>query len=334
MATSRQARTKTAAPEPRREDLIAEVATLYYRNRLDQEQIARRVGVSRSTVSRMLGEALETGIVEIRIRRSLPLAENLQRELISRFDLRDAMVLDTSARMSDTLPRVGRLAARYLDTTLGEGDTLAISWGTAVRAVVDGLEPKIPRNVEVIQMLGGAGSRNSDVDGTELARRLADLLGGRCRYLNVPLVADTEEAAATFYRQREVKDTIAAAASAELAVVGIGALVPEVSSLLRSGQLTKRTIDELRRSGAVGDVCGHLFTVDGELVDVGLARRIVHVDAAALRAMRRVVGVAVGAPKAEAVLGAVHSKLVNVLVTDDVTARAVLQESATREGKA
>lgn len=327
MATTRQARSRAAMPEPRREDLIAEVATLYYRNRLDQEEIARQVGVSRSTVSRMLGEALETGVVEIRIRRSLPLADDLQRHLISRFGLRDAMVLDTNSRVTDTLPRVGRLAARYLDTTLGEGDALAISWGTAVRAIAEGLEPKIPRNVEVIQMLGGAGSRNLEVDGAELARRLAGLLGGRCRYLNVPLVVDTEEAAATFIRQRDVRDTLAAAANAELAVVGIGALVPQVSSLLRAGHLSKRGITELRRSGAVGDVCGHLFTVDGELVDVDLARRIVHVDAAALRSMRRVVGVAVGTMKSEAVLGALRSKLVNVLVTDAVTARAVLDIS-------
>ncbi len=319
-----QTRVKAAPPEPRREDLIAEVATLYYRHRLSQEQIARHVGVSRSTVSRMLGEALESGIVEIRIRGSLPLADDLQRELIKRFGLRDAMVLDSSNKVTDTLPQVGRLAARYLDTTLGEGDTLAISWGTAVRAVVDGLEPKSARNVEVIQMLGGAGSRSLDVDGTELARRLAELLGGRCRYLNVPLVVDTEEAALTFNRQRQVKDTLSAAANAELAVVGIGALVPNVSSWLRSGHLSKRGLTELRRSGAVGDVCGHLFTVDGDFVDVDLARRIVHVDATALRAMRRIVGVAVGAPKAEAILGAMRCKLVSVLVTDDVTARAVL----------
>ncbi len=315
---------RRTASDVRRDDLIAEVATLYYQVRLDQEEIARRVGVSRSTVSRMLSEALETGIVEIRIRRPLPLSEELQRDLTGEFGLRDALVLESGGRREEVLARVGRLAARYLDTTLGDGDVLAISWGTGVRAVADGLDPKAPRHVEVIQMLGGAGSRDSDVDGTELARRLADLLGGRCRFLNVPLVVDDERVADALLRQRAVRETLAAAAQADVALVGIGALVPSVSSLLRAGHLTRREITRIRRTGAVGDVCGHLFTVEGALVDAELVRRIVTVDVAALRRIPRVVGVAVGAQKADAILGALRSRLVNVLVTDDATARRVL----------
>lgn len=310
--------------ESERVDLIAEVASLYYQSRLDQEQIARRVGVSRSTVSRMLSEALETGIVEIRIRRALPLAEELQRDLVRAFELRDALVLGTSARGQDALSRVGRLAARYLDTTLGKGDVLAISWGTAVRAVADGLEPKVPRSVEVVQMLGGAGSHDLDVDGTELARRLAGLLGGRCRYLNVPLVVDDVGVASALLRQRAVRETLSTAAHADVALVGIGALVPSVSSLLRAGHLTRKGMTLLRRAGAVGDVCGHLFAADGRLVDVELSRRIVTVDVEALRRIPRVVGVAVGVDKVEAIVGALRARLVNVLATDDATARDIL----------
>lgn len=317
-------RNRKRFPEPRRDDLLSEVATLYYRSGLDQEAIAGRLGVSRSTVSRLLREALQTGVVEIRIRHALPLEEKLQRDLIGRFGLRDALVLDSNGRRDDALPRVGQLGARYLKTMLDDGNSLAISWGTAVRAVADGLGSSVPRDVEVIQMLGGAGSRDLGVDGTELARRLADSLGGRCRYLNAPLVVDDERVAAALLRQRDVRETLAAAANADFAVVGIGALVPAVSSFLRAGHLTRRGITEIRRSGAVGDVCGHLFSVDGNLVDAELTRRIVTIDVAALRRIPRVVGVAVGAAKAEAILGALRGGLINVLVTDDATARDVL----------
>jgi len=320
-------RNRRQFPEPRRDDLLAEVATLYYRSGLDQEKIAGRLGVSRSTVSRLLRDALQTGVVEIRIRHALPLEEELQRELVRRFGLRDAMVLDSNGRREDELPRVGQLAARYLNTMLGEGDAVAISWGTAVRAVADGLGSRVPRNVEVIQMLGGAGSRDPGVDGTELARRLADSLGGRCRYLNAPLVVDDERVAVALLRQRDIRETLAAAARADLAVVGIGALVPSVSSFLRAGHLTQRGITDIRRSGAVGDVCGHLFSVDGKLVDAELTRRIVTIDVAALRRIPRVIGVAVGAAKVDAIVGALRGGLINVLVTDDATAREVLAAS-------
>lgn len=316
---------KGSMPEHDRDDLIAEVATLYYRARLDQEEIASRLGVSRSTVSRMLSEALDSGIVEIRIRRSLPLADDVQRELVARLGLRDALVLDSRGRQDNLTSRVGRLAARYLDGTLAEGDVLAISWGTALRAVADEMDPKRARNVEVIQMLGGAGSGDPAVDGTELARRLAELLGGRCRFLNAPLVVDAPEVAAALLRQREVHDTLAAAAHADIAVVGVGAFVPEVSSLLRAGYLTRAQTTAIRRSGAVGDVCGHPFSVTGDLVELKLTRRIVAIDASALRHIPRVVGVLTGEAKAEALVGAARSRLVNVLVTDDLTARAALE---------
>lgn len=321
---ARAAARRQPAVDGHRDDLLAEVATLYYRDRLDQEKIAARIGVSRSTVSRMLSEALEAGVVEIRIRRPLPLVDELNRELVREFQLRDAQVLDTQERADGALARVGRLAARYLGTTLADGDVLAISWGTAVHAVVGGLEPGANRASEVIQMLGGAGSHDADVDGTELARRLADLYGGRCRFLNAPLVVDDEQVASALLRQRGVRETLAAAANADIAIVGIGALVPEVSSLLRAGYLTRSGLAGLRRLGAVGDVCGHLFTVDGELVDAELSRRVIAIDVTALRRIPRVVGVAAGAAKAEAVLGALRAHLVNVLITDDATARAVL----------
>jgi DNA-binding transcriptional regulator LsrR (DeoR family) len=318
-------RTRPSAVDAQRDDLLAEVATLYYRDRLDQEKIAGRVGVSRSTVSRMLSEALRTGVVEIRVRRPLPLVDELNRELVDAFQLRDAQVLDTQRMADAVLARVGRLAARYLDTTLSIGDVLAISWGTGVRAVAEGLEPRVDRATEVIQMLGGAGSRDPEVDGTELARRLANLFGGRCRFLNAPLIVDDERIAAALLRQRGIRETLAAAAHADIAIVGIGALVPEVSSLLRAGYLNRRSLTRMRRQGAVGDVCGHMFTLDGELVDTELTRRVISIDVAALRGIPRVVGVSAGAAKAEAVLGALRARLVNVLVTDDQTARAVLE---------
>jgi DNA-binding transcriptional regulator LsrR (DeoR family) len=137
-------------------------------------------------------------------------------------------------------------------------------------------------------------------------------------------VVDDERVAAALLRQRDIRETLAAAAHADLAVVGIGALVPSVSSFLRAGHLTQRGITDIRRSGAVGDVCGHLFSVDGKLVDAELTRRIVTIDVDALRRIPRVIGVAVGAAKVDAIVGALRGGLINVLVTDDATAREVL----------
>lgn len=318
-------RSSGQVPGSDRAEFIAEVASLYYEERLDQQEIARRIGVSRSTVSRLLHEAVQSGIVEIRVRRSLPLVQSLQNEIVREFGIRDALVLATRAQVADNgLTRLGRAAARYLDGLLADGDVLAISWGTGVRAVADGLKPRRPRSIEVVQMLGGAGSRDPEVDGTELARRLAGLLGGRCRYLNVPLVVDDPGLALALLRQRGVRETLGVAARADVALVGIGALVPAVSSLLRAGHLTRKEINEVRHTGAVGDVCGHLFTGQGDLVDAELTRRIVAIEVNALQRIPQVIGVASGLQKVEAILGALRARLVNVIVTDDVTAHELI----------
>jgi DNA-binding transcriptional regulator LsrR (DeoR family) len=307
-----------------RETALAEVAYLYYKERRDQNDIAARLGVSRSTVSRMLRAAERQGIVEIRIRGGLPHAMDLQRKLGAALDLRDAMVLDTHGYSENVVRRVGRLGAHYLDACLAEDDILAVSWGSGVRSVVDAFTPRPRPKVEVVQLLGGTGALDVDLDGVGLAHRLGGLLAARVSALNAPLVVDREELARELREDRSIRRTLEIAAQADVALVGVGSTRPAVSAMLRAGYTDESELAQLRALGAVGDVCGHHFGLGGELVDVELNRRIIAIDVEALRSIPRVIGVATGADKAEAILGAARARLVDVVVTDDVTARAVL----------
>lgn len=307
-----------------RETALAEVAYLYYKERLDQKVIAARLGVSRSTVSRMLTAAERHGIVEIRIRGGLPHAMPLQRRLSAALGLRDAVVLDTHGSPENVVGRVGRLGAHYLDACLADDDLLAVSWGSGVRSVVDAFTPRPRPNVEVVQLLGGTGAVDVELDGVGLAHRLGGLLAARVSPLNAPLVVDREELARELRQDRSIRRTLEIAAQADVALVGIGSTQPGVSAMLRAGYANESQLVELRALGAVGDVCGHHFALSGDLVDVELNRRIIAVDVEALRAIPHVIGVATGADKAGAILGAARAGLVNVVVTDDDTARAVL----------
>lgn len=304
------------------DERLAEVATLYYHAGLNQSDIAERLGESRSNVSRLLTEARRRGIVEVRIHQPLPLERRLGRELQQRFALRDALVLDSRGRDADeTLRRVGEVGAQFLERSLEEIEVLAISWGTALRAVVQGLHTSRRAPIEVVQMIGGIGS--STVDGTELARRFADALGGTCDYLYAPLLADDEEAVSVMLRDSNVRRVLDKAARADFALVGIGALEPEISSLVRAGYADAATLRALRRAGAVGDVCGRHFDVHGQPLDVDLNRRVVGLDLDALRRIPVVVGVAAGRAKGAAVLGALRGGHLDVLVCDAELAEAV-----------
>ena len=174
-------------------------------------------------------------------------------------------------------------------------------------------------------MIGGVGSNHPEVDGTELARRLAEVLGGTYRVLNAPLVVNDETVAQALLRQPSIREVLDAVKRAKAAIVGIGSLDPKVSSLLRAGYLTVEGAADARRAGAVGDVCGHHLDVRGNLLELDLDHRIVAVEVDTLRKIPRVFGVAVGVAKSAAILAALRSELVSVIVTDSVTMRAVLE---------
>lgn len=309
-----------------RNEFLAEVASLYYEAGLDQGAIARRVGVSRSSVSRLLSEARRRGLVEIRVHRPLPTNQRLREQALARFPLRDAAVLEGSGLPEVALlPRVGALAARYLERVLADGDTLAISWGTALRMVVEAQTPSRARAAQVVQMIGSAGSQHPEIDGTELARAFAQRLGGRYRYLHAPLIVESPATAQALLQEPAIREVLAAAASARVALVGIGSVEPAVSAPLRAGYVTLADLEALQRLGVVGDVCGRHFDLYGNVLAIELNARVIGLDVASLRRIPHLIGVAAGRLKARAILGALRARLVNVLVTDSGTLEEVLR---------
>jgi DNA-binding transcriptional regulator LsrR (DeoR family) len=110
----------------------------------------------------------------------------------------------------------------------------------------------------------------------------------------------------------------------DIALVGIGSLVPEVSSLLRAGYLDREALAQLRAQGAVGDICARHYDSHGQVMDIELNQRIVGIELKDLQDIKQVIGVAGGEAKAEAILGALRGRHVNVLVTDDGAARKLL----------
>ena len=144
--------------------LLAEVAQLYYVRDLTQEQIAQRIGTSRSNISRMLKEARKQGMVEIRIHSPLRTVPGLQEELVSRLGLWECLVLavpDRNSRIveaTDTVTQVAALAARYLQENIAEGTTVGLGWGRSVHRVVHNRFFREKRGVTVVQLMGSIGA--------------------------------------------------------------------------------------------------------------------------------------------------------------------------------
>jgi DNA-binding transcriptional regulator LsrR (DeoR family) len=304
---------------------LAEVASLYYEDGFTQAEIADRIGTSRSTVSRLLDEARDKGVVEITVHYLWKTSLHLEGTLTSRFNLSRARVLVAAERSyEDILRGIGVLAARYLRDAVEEGTVLGISWGTAIRSTVRALEPKREFPITVVQMIGATGANDPGTDGPDLARALADLYGGQYHSLHAPLLVEDSRVREALLEERHIRRTLGLARRADIALVGIGTTDPELSSFLRAGYLGREDLRDLREQGAVGDICGWHYDIHGRVLQIPMNGRVVGIRLDELDEVRTVVGVAAGEPKVEAVYGALRGQHLDVLVTDDATANGVL----------
>lgn len=316
----------TSTVDPERLDFLAQIATWYYEDGLDQETIARRIDRSRSLVSRLLEEARQAGLVEVRVVYPLKTDTDLSRRLCQRFGLQQALVLaDPPEDHNTLLRRLGELGARALQESLHDGAIIGVGWGTGVHAVVRAM-PRWPlRDATVVQIIGAVGHGDPLVDGAELARWLADKLGAAYRYLLAPLLVKDELAARVLLDEPAVVQTLNLAARAEVALIGIGAITPGFASLQRAGYLSSTELAELEHAGSVGDVLARPIDRDGNILDVSTRFRCIGLDEQKLRRIPRVIAVAGGIAKAAALRAALRGGYASVLVTDAITSAELLR---------
>jgi len=304
-------------------DELMDLAKRFYVEGQSQVAIARSVGMDPSTVSRYLKRARDEGIVHVQIRRPLRTDEELERELAATFRLKRA-VIATAGADGDATTEAAIAAADYVSSQLSNGMRLGLSWGRMLSAVIHAMASGSVAELEIALLHGGVGSAGAGIQGHELARYLASLhTGSRVHYLHAPLLVDSPDIKEAMLRDGSIKAALDAAARVEMAVVGIGAL-DAGAPLVRYGHISSRDRRGLLAAGAVGDVATRFFNHAGEPVHI-LDDRLLAIERERLRRVPLLVAVASGAYKRDAILGALRTGWIDVLATDDVTAREVLR---------
>ena len=326
-------------PSPRDPALLAKAARLYFVDDRSQDDVAAILGTTRSNVSRMLKQARDLGIVEIRILDPAGRDQELELALRDRFGLADARVFE-AAPETDVLSGVGRLAARWLEETVRDGQGVALSWGHTLQAMVRAVDGLSRRDVQVVQLVGGLSALDSALTGQELVRELSERIGARHRYLHAPALFGSAEALTMMLHEQTIADALDAAKAADIAVVGIG--TPGVGSsgaLVDALGLSPAQRADFDASGAVGDVCARFYDLSGRELSGVVAERVLAVTLDDLRAIPTVAGVAAGREKALGILGALRGRIVDVVICDREAARSVLsldrtgQVDAPRHGR-
>ena len=301
--------------------LLSKVSTLYYLRDQTQQEIAERLRLSRPAVSRLLRDAQNQGIVQITISPPRGLLIDLESRLEERYGLEVVRVVALEPGTSADLVRrqIGAAAASYLARTVHPNDTIGLAWGTTLSAMVQSMAPLPTEGVHVVQTLGGIGPPAAEAYAAELVRRLAQLLGAAPVLFPVPGVVATAEVRDVLRNDPHVQAALRYFDRLDTVYVGIGSIA--TNPVLNDGHsLPSGTLSSLVASGAVGDIALRFFDAQGAPVRSSLDERILGITTEQLHKAPRVVAVAGGPDKADAIHAALKSDIVDVLITDQQTA--------------
>lgn len=304
------------------DDLI-QAAWLYHIGKMSQEEVSRRMGLSRFKVLRLLAEARDLGLVRVSLEhesvRTLAIAD----QIAARFDLTEVQVAPDAGDSDDAARRaVGQLAASWLARVGREGPlVVGVGWGRTVAAMSEALTGLRNPDLCFVSLMGSM-TRTSATSPFDVCVRLAATTGGGAMFLPAPFLADSVEAAQVILGQRMVREALELAQRADHMVISVG----ECSSdalLQATGVLTADEIGALGRAGAVADTTGKFFCADGSLAETDLNARAPSIGLADLQ-RSNVLLLAAGRAKATATRAVLRAGFVDRLIVDEGLALALL----------
>ena len=304
-----------------REDQIIAAAHFYYNKGFTQEEIAARLETSRVTVTRMLKKARDEGIVQITIKKPLPLNYKLALELEKKYRLRMVRVVPNMENSEETLEALGRAGAEFLGSIIRPDCRIGVAWSRTVSAILPYIKEPQP-HVEC---------RVNELAGTYLAPhipysvswQLAEKLKVPLESIPLPVFLKREESKKMMLREEMIHTGLSNARKVDIALVGIGD-VSDTSSLAKTGYISPAQLEEIRAKGAAGDILMRYFDREGRHIPMSFEDRVISLKWKEIKRLAFVAALACGRQKAQALAGALKGGIIHGLITDRETAELLL----------
>jgi DNA-binding transcriptional regulator LsrR (DeoR family) len=307
--------------------MAARAAWLSYVGGYTQEEIAGRVGVSRVKVNRLIADAIAAGLVRVFIEGTAAECVALEDAISSRWGLQFCTVVPNVDEDALPLRSLSTAGAHYLTGVLDrrEAELIGLGHGRTLAEVVKHL-PRIPRpEVRFVSLLGSL-TRHAAANPFDVIHNLTEITGAESYFMPAPFFADSIEDKRVLMAQKGLKDVFALARAAKLHIVGIGEVGPK-AHMLATGTITAEEFRQLERAGAVGEVLGQFLDAKGRPVEADINQRAVAVQLAEIKGTR-IVAIAGGRTKTRAIAAVLESRVVTGLITDETTAKAIVQHAA------
>ena len=299
--------------------LMWEVAVLYYEKKHTQQEIAALMNLTRQTVSKLLGDAIKERVVEIRLHNPQQECEALQNELCRTFGLARCLVANVSANNHELRKTMTiKAAAEYLTDAVKTGNQkIALSWGRTIQEFISAMPQLHTAGNVVFPLFGATDSERAYFSSNELARSMADKIGADVKYAWFPYLPENADECARIKTLSYYKTMESLWNTADIAVLGIGN-----TDIL---EIFGKTFGYGKKHAlAIGDIATHFFNESGEMLN--LYENTLCASAESMGHVGQTVAVAFGDDKIAAICGALRTGMVNTLITDEYTARKVLEQ--------
>lgn len=302
-------------------------AWLYYNQGMTQKDVAEKLGISRSTVIRLLDEAMKRSEVQIWINEGIEDFVSLAGQLEATYGLDEAVIIPSPsadrATAEGTAKAVGLALGQFLSETVPNDATIGVGWGRTMTASLSSFRPPRRENCKVVSLLGGivAVHQTNPLDYTW---RLASALGAECYMFLAPLLVDSVETKRALIEKCGLATLYNLAETLDLAIVSCGDIGPHSTSL-SEGFISKETLRELVEAGCVCDTMFNFIDAEGRSVDHPINQHAMAIDLDTLRKAKHIVLASGGAHRAIAIRATIKRIGCNTLITDEAAARALME---------
>ncbi len=322
---------KAGKPPPAREEAAADgrrsprlrqrVAWMYYVEEMTQGDIALKLGIGRVTVLRLLAEARAMNEVRVTLSRDAAIDSRIEIALQKAFGIPEVLVAPRSGPGADPRTAIAAAAGPYIASILKPGMKLGLGWGETLSRTLGFIEERPSLGLSVVSLLGGI-TRVRAANPAEFAWQFGRLFDADCYLLAAPAIVDSPATKKALIERCGLGEVFEFSKSLDAVVVGVGSMSPGATNFY--GIVSEADQQALRDRGAVGDMLYNFFDVGGRLVDHPLNGRSMSVPPSSLRAAPLRILAAGGIEKLEAMIGAFHLLRPTMLVTDSITAEALL----------
>lgn len=298
----------------------------YYLLNLKMEDIAKREGISKASVSRIINKAKALGYVKVSLNLPSLRVKDLENKIQDVFGLKHVSVVETISSEQEVIySQLADTLSQHLNEIVEDQSIIGVSWGNTMNSIAKHLQHGTKKDdIRVVQLNGGVSRRNVSSLSGEIMNHFTEKFDGLGFGLNTPSIVDNRDIASTLMEDSTIKETLNLAEAADIAIFSVGS-ISDKSILVQAGYFSEDDYTDLRKEGYVGDICSRYFKKDGTHEDGELYNRVIGLSLEKIQEKKHTIGIVVGPEKARGLLGALNGNYINSLFIDEETGLELLK---------